>query len=321
MRTIKNKPMGAAVVLFVAALLPRIFGLQQFIITDEPTLIFSAGSNVISALLRGDFKNTYWHFYPGLAMSWLDTIGFFFGWLWQLITGGSQGFLEYIYSPILALLTAVRLPYVFLAVFFIIAFYAMSRRLISGPTPFLAAILLAWEPFFIAHSKVVHGDAPVTVFLTLSVLGLLLYGKERHGRLLVFSAFMGGMAALTKAPGQLIAVVVAVYCAGIGITTWHSKKQHPEKDKALPNGWLMLLLWAVIAMVTFVVFFPAMWVDPVGTLRRMLEETFGKINSGHMIFFMGEPTSDPGFWFYPYVIPLRLSPLTLLGFQIGRAHV
>src|SRR5262245_28985698 len=71
--------------------------------------------------------------------------------------------------------------------------------------------------------------------------------------------------------------------------------------------WLsVIVVWGLISLAVFVLLWPAMWVDPLGTLQRMLSETFGKVEAGHLVYFSGEPTLDPGPWFYPYVIPFRL---------------
>jgi hypothetical protein len=56
-----------------------------------------------------------------------------------------------------------------------------------------------------------------------------------------------------------------------------------------------------------------MWVDPMGTIQRMWTETFIKVDEGHLVYFFGQPTLDPGPWFYPYVIPFRLTPVVLIG--------
>jgi len=82
---------------------------------------------------------------------------------------------------------------------------------------------------------------------------------------------------------------------------------------------LDVILWGAIALVVFVALFPAMWVDPIGTIQRMLHETFGKVDEGHLVFFMGQPTKNPGIWFYPYVIPFRLTPLTSVGALLSAA--
>ena len=63
------------IVLFFVALIPRLIGLDRFLTTDENYFVFTAGSDVIAAFLRGDLRETYWHFYPGVTLSWLDALG------------------------------------------------------------------------------------------------------------------------------------------------------------------------------------------------------------------------------------------------------
>ena len=78
-----------------------------------------------------------------------------------------------------------------------------------------------------------------------------------------------------------------------------------------------LAAWAGIALLVFVLLWPAMWVDPLGTLSRMLAETFGKVEAGHLVFFMGQPTLDPGPWFYPYTTLIRLTPVVTIGIVLS----
>jgi len=67
-------PYLTTLLLFVIALLPRLPGLDRFLTSDENTNIFFAGSDVVAAFLAGNWRGTYWHFYPGVTMSWLDGI-------------------------------------------------------------------------------------------------------------------------------------------------------------------------------------------------------------------------------------------------------
>lgn len=84
--------------------------------------------------------------------------------------------------------------------------------------------------------------------------------------------------------------------------------------------WLtVILIWGLISLLTFILLWPAMWVDPLGTVQRMLSETLGKVEEGHLVYFLGRPTLDPGPWFYPYVIPFRLTPITLIGAALSLA--
>ena len=108
------------------------------------------------------------------------------------------------------------------------AYYLSEKKLgipsvadLAGTSAFLGALFLAFDPFFLAHSRVAHGDAPVAVFMNLSVLSLLIYTERLRAApslpplalfrqpafiYLLISAVCGGLAALTKAPGQFMAL-------------------------------------------------------------------------------------------------------------------
>ncbi len=330
---------GWAVLLFLLALAPRLPGLRLFLITDEPFFVQEA-ADVSGALLRGDFQGTYWHFYPGVTLSWLSGLGLGTQWLLARLTGlTTQPFGVYVQRNVLDLILAARLPYVLLAAVGVAGFYLLARRLLGHRVALLGALFIAFDPFFLAHSRVAHGDAPVTVFMGLSALAFLVYlqatslrvpGTEKRQaeggrRWLILSALMGALAALTKAPGQFM--LLFVITVGIGDWLITSRFSFPRGDPQVGKGrrirpldWRLarrrltdLALWGVVAALLFVALWPAMWVDPVGTIVRMLNETFGKVEEGHLVFFMGQPTLNPGPWFYPYVVSLRLTPIMLIG--------
>ncbi len=334
-----------ALVLFVLALIPRLPGLRLFLTTDEPFFIQEA-TQVVAAFLGGDLLGTYWHFYPGVTISWLTSLGLVSQWLCARLTGATgQTFNTYLQGSVLDVLVAVRLPYVLLASGGVGAFYLLAQRSLGHAVAFLGALLMAFDPFFLAHSRVAHGDAPVSVFMGLSVLAFVAYlprasqpglprasqpglrerpaprlpagpGSAGRGgrRWLFLSAIMGALAALTKAPGQFMALFVIM----VGVGDWLVRSWQLRRLEWRPRwearGWLVdLLLWGGVAVFIFVALWPAMWIDPVGTLVRMIDETFGKVGEGHLVFFMGQPTLNPGPLFYPYVIPFRLTPVTLVG--------
>ncbi len=300
------------VILFVMALLPRILNLDQFLTSDENTNIFFAGSAVIQAFLQGNLRETYWHFYPGVTMSWLDSFGLVGLWLWERGMGiTQQSLFDFVDNDILHLLIACRVPYAILTAIFIPIVYNLLQRLLPHVIALTASMFIAFDPFFLAHSRVVHADAPVAVFMVLSTLAFFIYIRQDGQYMFIFSAVMGSLAALTKAPGHLMAILVIMIAVGDWlITCWHEGRLSWQLGKR--RSW-EIVIWGGIAFAMFVLLWPAMWVDPIGILRQMLDETFGKVDEGHLVFFMGNATLNPGMWFYPYVIAFRLTPLTSMG--------
>ena len=413
--TAKISPRLIALLLLIAALLPRLPGLARFLTSDENTNIFFAGSDVIAAFLRGDLRGTYWHFYPGVTMSWLDALGMVGQYALQSLAGKAlPPFTDYIYGDILSLVVANRLPYALLTALAVPALYLLARQLLPNRVALLGALFLAFDPFYLAHSRVAHGDAPVAVFMSLSALTFFIYVRRtresalrtthysslvtfftstvstltRHRAFtyLALSAILGSLAALTKAPGQFMALFVVglslLYAVLESISqrrglqqearsetgpsrggavgdrpqqeigdrpqqearseTGHSRGDRPQQEVRSETGhsrggvvgdrpqpeksyalrttqcgltpWLLVITaWGLISLVTFIILWPSMWVDPIGTMRQMLDETFGKVNEGHLVYFFGQPTLDPGPWFYAYVIPFRMTPVILIG--------
>ncbi|GAB4543517.1 MAG: hypothetical protein Kow0063_36740 [Anaerolineae bacterium] len=323
--------------LFLLALLPRLPGLRLFLTSDEPDGIYWAGSQFVEGLLKGDLSLTYWHFYPGVTMSWLETLGLAASWVLARLSGGTAETLaRFVRRPILDLILAARLPYALLTAGGVVGFYLLARRLMGDRTALVGSLFIAFDPFFLAHSRVAHGDAPVTVFMGLSALAFFVYlrgtcsestgeatsGEEQRShpkgktggsgrRWLVLSAAMGALAALTKAPGQFMALFVILVAGGDWLL---AGRRAGRLDWGLAGRWLLdLALWGAVFALLFVALWPAMWINPAGTLVRMIDETLGKVEEGHLVFFMGQPTLDPGPWFYPYVIAFRLTPVTLIG--------
>ncbi len=75
-------------------------------------------------------------------------------------------------------------------------------------------------------------------------------------------------------------------------------------------------MWLAVAALTFVLLWPAMWFDPLGILARMVVEAIENARAPHHLhfnFFRGVTGPDPGPLFYPTVLLLRLTPMTLAG--------
>ncbi|HEX9331133.1 MAG TPA: hypothetical protein VF896_04530, partial [Anaerolineales bacterium] len=80
----------------------------------------------------------------------------------------------------------------------------------------------------------------------------------------------------------------------------------------------ILMAWGIIAMLIFCLVWPAMWVDPVGSLTRVFTDAIGYAEGGHesALFFNGHIYTNgeiPDSSFYLISFLWRTTPVTLLG--------
>jgi hypothetical protein len=200
----------------------------------------------------------------------------------------------------------------------------LVRHWSSSRAGLIAGLLLATEPFWVAHGSVIHTDELTALFgLTgLLALGLVLGVPRVHERFLhnrwlaLLAGFLLVCSPLTKisglsyAPGALVIVVWAAVRAlrarPDGATTWSALR---------PLG-TVLGLGAIVAVVTVVVLWPAAWADPVTQYRQVRESV--SIGYGHRpTFFLGDirPPGIPSF--YAVALPFRMTPWMLLGLAVG----
>lgn len=306
-----------ATAVFALALALRLPGLGLFLTSDERTNTYLGTIQVLEGLLQGNLGDTYWHFYPGVTMSWLGMAGLLAQYLPGRAAGNGQALAVFLRQDIAALIVAARLPFALLTAGSVAGLYLLACPLFGRRVALVGAILLAVDPFYLAHSRVIHVDAPTTAFMAVSALSFALFWRGRLSggpgdlRWAALSGGMAGLAMLTRSPAPYLFIFVPL----ASLTGWLLERRRGS------DGWrrwlLALLVFGGIAALTFFALWPAMWVDPIGTMRRMLEQTYGKVEAGHVTYFLGKVSLDPGPLFYPYVVAFRLTPLTSLGLILG----
>jgi 4-amino-4-deoxy-L-arabinose transferase-like glycosyltransferase len=299
---------------FLLALFPRLLSLNAFITWDEPMWVYRS-IQFLSALLGGDLRNTFQVGHPGVITMICGSIGIA---VRRFVLG--QGALDYSWvSALPALepwdveamrrlapfLVAAKLPVVLLHAACIAGIYVLARRLWGARAAALAAFLLALDPFHIALSRVLHIDALTANFMALSVL-LLLLSLRQHGRSqLVLSGVLAGLALLTKSYSLFVApftaLVLVVSCLA---------RRGPIRELVASFA-----VWCLGALLTFLLLWPAMWVDPLGTVRGVLDTAFGyaAVLSETSEFFLGKVGDNPGALFYPPALAFRTTPLVWAG--------
>jgi hypothetical protein len=316
--------------LFILALLVRLPYLGDFMTVDEERWV-KGGGQFLLALANGPLTDSYWHFHPGITIVWGEAIL-----LWLKFLAGNHlditTFVNEQMADLAATIGYVRLSPAIITALTVAGIYWLARPLLGEGAALLGAGLLAVDPFFVAHSRIVNGDAAAAglmmlTFLafarlwqkpaladapTLPTLSVGVSASRRHAsvqaarttKIAALAGVMAGLALLTKLPSPLILPWIGVM-AGLGFV-WNRNWQFWAKA---------LLFFGLAVGVTFIGLWPAMWVAPVETVKLMYHDAFemGEIGSGHDTFFWGEISRDPGWLFYPYALAFRLTPLTSLG--------
>ncbi len=307
--------------LLLLALLPRLLGLGAFISADEDTLL-NLSSDFLTAVLRGRFADTIGIGYPAVTIRGLGALGLagryglYRAGLSPLPGGESPGtifqFLDLRGQYPLYFVTAGRLPLALTAALCVVGMYLLLRRLLGGRRALLAAALIALDPYYLAHSRLLHVDGLLTSFMALFVLAYLVYLREGGWRWLALSGVLLGLAGLTKSPAAFL-VPWAALAAG-----WHGWATRWSKAEAVRWGRDYVLM-GVAAGAVFVALWPVMWVDPVGGVMKVVTVATGLGSSPHYLggFFLGRLVKDPGGLYYPVVFLFETTPVSLIGLGLA----
>ncbi len=301
-----KKPIFISISIFLLALLLRLPNLGSYLTIDEIKWIEGAGQFLL-ALRNGNFFQTYWHFFPGITITWGEAVI-----LWmQYLSGGSgdlSAFVSAQVADLAQMIGPMRLSGVIITSLSVAGVYGLARPLTGDLAAGLGAALLAADPFFTAHSRIVNGDAAAAILMFLAILAFARLWQTPSLKWSALAGVMAGLALLTKLPSPLIFPWIGVM-ALIGFAQNRNRR-----------FWLKaLLLFGVAAALTFVILFPAMWVKPLETLRLMYADSFnvGGVGAGHDTFFLGKISHNPGWGFYPLVIAYRLTPIIIFGLAAG----
>ncbi len=187
-------------------------------------------------------------------------------------------------------------------------------RLNFGPrVAVLGLILIALDPFFLALSRVLHVDAVLTGLMAVSLLGTLAALRHSGSRigylgLLALSGTATGLAMLQKSPAAFLVPWTAL------LLTAHACREGMDRQALLRVG-RDLAFWGLVLIIVYMAVWPAMWSNPLNTVRKVAEKAVGYAEEGHEPgnYFLGQPVQEPGWGYYPVAVTFRLSPLVLIG--------
>jgi hypothetical protein len=337
------------ILLTLAALLPRLWGLDRFITADE-ILFLDHARQFLEGLASGDFSLTLGIGYPGVTLAWVNALALLalFG-LSRLGLGtthllGSSPSVNLSLNQFLAGADVQPLPYyiagrvatVLLVTALLLLFYALARRLFVPPEgaqtsrrgqadlALLGALLLSLDPFMLGYSRLMHIAAPLALLMLLAVMAWLLWLQESRKRWLWLAGLFSGLAILTKTTALLLPPLLLALSGVMWLPVGPLWGVEPAEGRGVGStrwawwgrifiGWLGVV---GIAALIFFALWPAAWQDPSAPLaltfdKLWVDKTAGEGNLG--MFWMGRFVEDPGPAFYLIAMLLKLSPLMLIG--------
>jgi hypothetical protein len=310
-------------VLFVLVFVPRSMSLDALVTPDEPLWI-GRSANFYLALSNGDFEDTYQSAHPGVTTMWLGSIAFrFMDSGVAKRTGGQVETYEVRERVIppnqLPIETLVRLRKTALVAntLVILAIFLTLVPQVGRFPAFGSAAFLSIEPLQIGFSRLLHLDALSANLLLLAVVSFTWHIAARARVGLAVSAVATGLALLTRCVNGVFLLTLAIMLAieavrqgrdGVSVWRW------------MCTQFRSLCAWAGITVVTITVLWPALWVAPASTVRRVINGGTDLASAPHhrQVLFRGEViTDDPGWMYYPVVLVFRISPLTVMGLVLA----
>jgi hypothetical protein len=298
---------ATALVLFLVALYPRMINLTGYLTTDEGnwmgrTALFTRG------ITQNIPTDTYQSGHPGVMTMWLSLIG--------MGPDRALALVEYVRPDglekapnYLETLYSARRAFAVMTSFGVVAIALLSWRMFGMGVGLLTGVLLALEPFFLAHSVVTHVDSNITTWMTVCIFSAMIYFWAGGSIwFLVLSGVAAGLSFLSKAPSAFLPLFVPL----IALSALAARRQMTSGP-----AWIRLvrdgLAWGVLALIVAMILWPSFRTDPLGTLNQMIDYTETVGGSDHENFFMGQPVGDPGPLYYVVALAFRLTPATMLG--------
>jgi 4-amino-4-deoxy-L-arabinose transferase-like glycosyltransferase len=326
----------------LAIWLPRAFALDRFVATDEVVWLWRS-ANFYYALGQRDFASTYTSTHPGVVNMWVETAAFLLD--FPEYRGFGQGQLnKYALFEALAkskgvepheILVTSRQLTVLLNTFLLAGCFLYARKFFGDLPSLVGFLLIAFDPFHSGITRMAHLDGPMGNFSLLSLLAFLGFiHAGRRTRDLMISACACGLAILAKIPGFILVPTIGLIALWDG---WERRQAISSEPGSPAPGWLggvfkLLALWGVAVLLTIGLFFPAMWTNPVGTLKKLAYSPLDQANN-----LVTQPTrldreqSDDSYdtpatiinhpidylFRYPYKYVWRITPVILAGLVLA----
>jgi len=299
-------------VLFLAALILRLPGLDSYLTPDE-RLWSNRTLQFMDALERHDWAATTTTSHPGVSTTWAGATGLLLQWTFARPAGMAH--LSDLQAALasnpnrLDTLPWLRLPVALACSLGIVLLFWLARRLFDTRVALLAAAFMICDPFLAAHSKVLHLDALLATSLSIAWLSLLVATRSGQRRYLALSGAAAGFGILTKSPALVLGPLMLSWLLWQG---WRARR--PAAAIGLDLLWTGLPALAILLLL-----WPALWVAPLATAAGVFRMMSAYGETGHELgnYWLGRAATEPGLLFYPTVVLWRAMPVILAGLLLA----
>ncbi len=316
--------------LFGLALWLRQDNLIHFVTADEHNWVYRSGL-FLHALIQQDWVGTSVWYTPAVTTTWLGSASLAIFYKMQPTTL-NQPLAEWLLSfprnrIDLHILLALRWSTVLFTSLMVALIYALARNLWPRPLALLGALFLLTEPHLLAVSRIIGHDAPITFLSTASLLSFFyarrlmpkqpqsgFWAKTYSYRYFILSGLWTGLAILSKAPAIILLPFIGVMAlVDLGVSKDKPNQISPRLTFA--RQWLLALtIWAGITLLTFILFWPAAWIDPLGQIWYVISRAFFSstgLEDGDIQPFWSIP--NLGAFYYLINGMYKISPFLTLG--------
>lgn len=311
-----NTTFWLSLVIGLTACILLVADLGTFATHDEVEFWFARSESLVQAVQSGDYSLMHVSTHPGVTTMWLGGAGIL---LRRMLF--EQGILQHETFPLL--LTLYRLPAALVHTVGIVLGYVLLRRLFAAPVALLAAFLWAADPFVLGYSRLLHVDALMGTFATLSLLAACCAWNERFSwKWLIVSAVCAALALLSKSPALALGPVIVL----LALAEWcFPRMGYDATERASGTGLtglrhtgVRVLVWGVVGCITCLVLWPTLRENPLRVYEALHVGVRVEGAQPHMTgnFFLGREDPSPGMLFYPVALALRTTPLTLVGLLV-----
>jgi 4-amino-4-deoxy-L-arabinose transferase-like glycosyltransferase len=196
---------------------------------------------------------------------------------------------------------AARIPAMIIGSLFIPVYYFLLKKSFKKEIVLVAALLLAFDPVAVGLSRWLHQDSFLTI---VSFIGLILFISTKSKLVLIISAFFSAMACLTKPQGFFVPLTLGLY--------WFLVENNLKKQYLIRLG-----IWGLILGSFVTLSFPFLWKNPIGQMLLYLQTQSSVVSQGHLVYFLGEVTRNPAWYYYFITGPFHLTESVLFGTILG----